>query len=373
MNVSKWAAWMHSGSENRVTRRRGAKAKSLRPRVERLEDRALMSAFANLVAYRPVTEYINHASYPIAEASETDSRLGPGIRINGDDDNANGVADLLDAAATSTENDLVRVDVNAAGGDFSLNWTDELRVWTSSAKTEPVVEDALYLAGGTRSWWVEYVSPVHSTAASLSLTVGAAADVATDSVVFHSFQSDVIVIGGNTQDPANVGDPRLGAFTMGLTLYQQGYDVHLYAHNQVQSSGQGAAFNEVKSAVLKRNVDSVAIFGYSWGGGATYELAAGLKADASLAGQYQLQYTAYIDGIRHGSISAETRLPPGTQYHDNIFQRRDWLLRGNSVTGAKNLNVTNTTWGRNLVHTTVDDHTMVQSIIVSNLSLKLIA
>jgi len=342
-----------------------------RPRLapERLEDRSLMAAFADLIAYRPVTEYINYANYPVAAAVETDPKAGPGIRVNGDDDNANGVADFSDAAATAAENDLVRVDVNASGGDFTLSWPDELRLWTTSTKTQAVTEGALYLAG-PRTWWVEYVGAAHSSAATLSLIVGAGADVAQDDVTFHSFQSDVIVIGGNSQNPANVGDPRLGVFTTGLTLYKQGYDVHLYSHDKVQSTGQGAAFNEVKSAVLKRNVDYVAILGYSWGGGATYELAAGLKADASLAGQFQLKYTASIDGIRHNTISAETRLPPSTLYHDNLFQRRDWLLRGNNVAGAVNLNVTSTAWGQSLVHTTIDDSAMVQSIIVSNLTTK---
>ena len=325
-------------------------------------------AVADLTAYRPVTEHINYANYKVPEASEMDSKLGPGIRVNGDDDNANGAVDFSELVATAAENDLVRVDVNASGGDFSLSWPDELRVWTASTKAEAFVEGAPYLEGA-RSLWVEYVSLTHSTSASLSLTVGAGA--AEDSVVFHSFESDVIVIGGNTQNPANVGDPRLGVFTTGLTLYQQGYDVHLYSHDQVQSTGFGAAFNEVRNAVQKRAVSNVAIFGYSWGGGATYELARGLNADASLTGK--VKYTAYIDGIRHGSISAETRKPLANVYHDNIYQRKDWLLKGNSVSGAANLNVTTTTWGKTLGHTTIDDHAMVQDRIVTNLKAQLTA
>jgi hypothetical protein len=349
-----------------VSSRRGT-----RLRLERLEDRSLMAAVADLVAFRPMTEYINYANYPVPATVESDPKLGPGIRFNGDDDNGGGVPDHMEPAATAAENDLVRVDVTASA-DFSLSWPDELKVWTASTKgvTNAVLEDALYMAG-PRTWWVEYVGPGHSTAATLTLTVGSGTDIAQDDVTFHSFQSDVIVIGGNTQNPANVGDPRLGVFTTGLTLYQQGYDVHLYSHDQVQSSGQGAAFNEIKSAVQKRNVDYVAIFGYSWGGGATYELSAGLKADASLTGQFELKYTAYIDGIRHGWISSETRFPPNSLYLDNLYQRKDWLLRGNSVANAANVNVTNTTWGKSLVHTTIDDHALVQSTIVNNLKAKL--
>jgi hypothetical protein len=350
-----WMSWFRGRGSPRSSGR-------CRLAVERLESRALLAAVADLVAYRPVTEFINYANYPVAAAAEDDPRTGPGIRLNGDDDIAKGVP----------ENDLVRVDVNAQGGNFTLNWSDELLVWTTSTKSAAIVEGAAYLPG-PRTLWVEYVAPGHSTTASLTLTVGQDADTATDSVRFHSFTSDVIVIGGNTQDPAVVGDPRLGVFTTGLTLYQQGYDVHLYSHDKIQSTGKGSAYDEIKSAVLQRNVDNVAILGYSWGGGATYELAAGLKADASLAGQFQLKYTAYIDGIQHYWIGSETRLPANSLYHDNLYQRKDWLLRGNSVAGAVNLNVTNTVWGRNLVHTTIDDSSMVQSIIVSNLTAKVLA
>jgi hypothetical protein len=179
-------------------------------------------------------------------------------------------------------------------------------------------------------------------------------------------------IGGFGDNPAEVGTPGLGIFNIGLSLYQQGYDVELYSHDQVNSNGTGAAYNEVVSAVTKRHVTSVAIVGFSWGGGAEYQLAAGLQANATLHGLYTLSYTAYIDGITHYSLSAEQRLPPGTAYHDNIYQRKDWLLKGNTVAGANNLNVTSTTWGSSMVHTTIDDSPMVQSIIIIDLSARVV-
>ena len=126
--------------------------------------------------------------------------------------------------------------------------------------------------------------------------------------------------------------------------------------------------------MVSRNVNYVAILGYSWGAGATYELAAGLSADPQLIGQYELKYTAYVDGIRHDSFfTAERRKPVATQYHDNIYQRRDWLLKGDSVTGANNLNVTSTSWGKSLVHTTIDDNSTVQLTLVTNLTTRLVA
>ena len=277
----------------------------------------------------------------------------------------------------SDDNDLVRVDVNLAssGNSLQVTWTGPLAVYTSPTKTIQLAFGAAVTAD--QHLWVEYASQTHTlgNSAELTLTAIEGAVAVTDTVAFHSFQSMVIAIGGNTQNPANFGDPRLGIFTVGGTLYQRGYDVQLFRHDQVSTSGQGAALNEVASGVLSRHVNFVAILGYSWGGGATYQLAAGLNANAQLTGKYELKYTAYVDGIRHDSIfsvGAERRLPVLTQYHDNIYQRRDWL-RGDSVAGANNLNVTKTSWGKSLVHTTIDDHSTVQQTLVNNLTTRLVA
>ncbi|HND55601.1 MAG TPA: hypothetical protein PLV92_24470, partial [Pirellulaceae bacterium] len=269
----------------------------------------------------------------------------------------------------------VRVDARGTGSTFNVSWTGSLAVWTTRTKTKSVSNGATVAAN--QSLWVEYVSRTHTTgtAATMTLAVSEASSqtTASDQVVFHSFQSEVIVIGGNTQDPRRVGDPNLGVFTIGATLYDRGYDVQLFAHSQVSSTGRGAAYDEVVSAVLNRNVDNVAILGYSWGGGATYELAAGLKANTSLAtAGYQLRYTAYIDAITHNSITAETRMPAGSKFHDNFYQRKDFWLKGNAVAGANNVNVTATTWGASLVHTTVDDSPTLQSLLVNSLVTRIV-
>lgn len=343
-------------------------------RLEALEDR-VVPATADLIAYRPVTDYFDYASYAVLNSQEESFTLGAGIRINGDDDNGNGVADYADSGPTGADdNDLVRVDLAASGTSttLTLTFTSNLKVWSTAAKDQEILSGASVWAA---SVWVEFVSTSHTTgsaSAVLTLTVSDATSSATDKVVFHSFKSVVIAIGGYSQDPASVGDPTLGVFTIATKLYQQGYDVHMYAHDQVSSSGAGAAYNEVVAAVTWRNVDYVAIYGFSWGGGATYELAKGLQANASIQGQYTLPYTAYIDAITHNSIGSERRLPAASQYHDNIYQRRDWLLRGNSVSGANNLNVTNTSWGKKLLHTTIDDNATVQGIIVTNLTSRVV-
>lgn len=363
----------------RLTRSRSSGRPARRPRrplVERLEDRSLLAAVADLVAYRPSTEYIDYALHAVPAAVEEDPKLGPGIRINGDDDNGNAQRDYLDAAtAAAGDNDLLRVDARASGTSFVVSWTGALAVWTSATKAAAVLNGSAVLAN--QPLWVEYVSQTHTAAANTTLTLTASdsttGTTAVDSVVLHSFQSVVIAIGGNSQDPRNFGDPRLGVFTLGGTLYESGYDVHLYSHDQIQTNGRGAAYNEVVSAVLNRNADNVAIIGYSWGGGATYDLSAALYANSSLApAGYRLQYTAYVDAIRHYSLSAETRKPVGTQSHDNFYQRRDWLLKGNSVAGANNINVTQTSWGQSLVHTTLDDNATLQILLVGNLKTRVL-
>lgn len=367
-SITRSARRLGFGFSQRQSRRQRQRTRT-KLTVERLECRALLSA--DLVAFRPVTEYIDYSKYAVAETVETDPRFGPGIRFNGDNDNGTGGADYLDTGPTPlADHDLVRVDVKGTGQAFAISYDNRLAVWTTQTKVQPVASGSAVQAN--QQLWVEYVSPVHGQA-TMTLTV----DQSTDSVVFHSFQSVVIAIGGRAQDPKYFGDPLLGTFTMAAQLYQQGYDVHMYRHDQIQSSsttiGQGAAYNEVVNGVLNRNVKYVAAFGYSWGGSATYELSKGLSLNSSLAGKYELTFTAYIDAITHNGLSAERRLPVGTKYHDNFYQRRDWLLRGDSVPGAnRNLNVTQTAWGARLTHTTIDDNFSLQNLLVESLKAKVL-
>jgi hypothetical protein len=369
--------WRLPGSVKPSALRGSNQLTQRRVRFERLERRDMMAADANLIAYRPITEYINYAQFAVPDAQETDPSRGPGIRINGDDDNRNGLPDYVDSTtAASGDFDLVRVDIRGTGTSFSVSWSGPLVLWSSLTKTESIPNGGQVLANQTV--WVEYASQTHSVGASASLALSAIDSVtnltAADQVVFHSFRSVVLAIGGNGQSPSNFGDSRLGVYTIGGNLYNQGYDVRLYAHDQVATNGLGAAYDEVVSAVLNRNVDSVAIYGYSWGGGATYDLSVALNKNAALApAGYRLAYTAYVDAIRHYSLGAETRKPIGTLVHDNFYQRKDWLLRGTSISGSNNVNVTQTTWGRSLTHTTIDDNATLQSLLINSLITRIVA
>lgn len=361
-----WKLWLPRPVSKRPTSQKRRLTALLR--VEALEDRAVPAVAADLIAYRPDTLYMG--SVQVADSQEEDYKLGAGIRINGDDDNNNGVADYNDTTPLAAkDNDLLRVDVSAVGTSASITFTDNLRVWTTQTKSAEILNGGAITSGTV---WIEYTKLAQTTGATsavIDLSVSDGGGTATDKLVLHSFQSIVIAIGGNGQDPASSGATSQSVFAIGANLYRQGYDVQLYRHDQVSSSGAGAAYDEVVRAVQSRNVDYVSIFGFSWGGGATYELAKGLQANTAIKSQYTLSYTAYIDAITHNSLSSERRLPPGTAYHDNIYQRRDWLLRGNSVTGANtNLNVTNTSWGKNLTHTTIDDNINVQNIIIDGVT-----
>jgi hypothetical protein len=154
-------------------------------------------------------------------------------------------------------------------------------------------------------------------------------------------------------------------FNVARDLYAMGYDVHMYDEDDVNSSGAGAAYDEVVRAVSQRGIGIVAIFGYSHGGGSTYDLAERLAINAGSIGAYSLPYTAYIDGIENDSdidIESERRLPFGSQYHVNYYQREDFFIRGNSVPGADvDVNVSNTSWGAGVQHTGIDDLAQVRS------------
>ena len=140
-----------------------------------------------------------------------------------------------------------------------------------------------------------------------------------------------------------------------------GYDVHMYDEDNVGSDGSGSVYNEVVRAIQSRGISVVAIFGYSHGGGSTHDLAQRLDSNRGSLGTFTFPYTAYIDGIRNSSdidITSETRLPPGTLYHVNYYQRNDLFIRGNSVSGANvDVNVSDT----GVVHTEIDDLETVRS------------
>jgi hypothetical protein len=327
-----------------------------------------------MTGFRPQSEAYGGPLQRAAVPRELQITPGVGIRLNGDDDDGDTVADFDDPSVAG-ENDLIEVVLTASpavapeGLEYVLaRVTGDVRVWEQSTKTTqllgPVDDVPLDFEGGPLTVWVEKPTAGVADLALQARQIGDQAIVAADTMHFYGFTSVVIALGGEGQVPA---DPPLepdnhGTFQVAIELYQRGYDVHMYDEDVVGSNGAGAAYNEVVSAVRDRGVSGVAIFGYSHGGGSTNDLAARLVDNAGTIGSFSIDFTAYVDGIDNDSdvdIGTETELPPSTNYHANYYENPGcglFQLCGGPIAGADfDLNVNTTAWGAGLGHFTIDD------------------
>lgn len=331
--------------------------------------------FGNLTAYRPRhgAAYFPFSKTAVPNASEVSSTLGPGIRINAPGD-----------ADSSGEDDLIEVLVQTTmpGVELALRRGDAaLRVWTTANKspgTEIVFTGdrtgALPLAGGTLTVFVEWAAAMHGEA-TLALEPLAAA-YALDTLRFHTFHSIVAALGGEGQVPSVPVDTNSGTFVVGIALYNAGYDVIMHDEDDVNASGAGPVFNKVVDAIENRMVDEVAIFGYSHGGGSTYDLAEKLDIERAGIGVFEIIVSSYVDSVGNNSdfdISQELRRPPSTGYHANHYQNgsfADFLLDGGPVPNSNpppmGLNVETTPWGAGSDHFAVDDFFEVRNYIETN-------
>lgn len=329
----------------------------------------------DLTVYRPQTEAYG-APFQRRAVPEAQEHLpGAGIRLNGDDDNGNGLADVTESSV-SGENDLIELRLQVSPAPAPTGWEYALvrsgpsvKAWYQSTKGVAALdgndEVVLAFAAPSLTLWIEGVAASAATLQLVARPRGGGTAVAADEVGLAPFTSVVIALGGENQSPSDPPDSNHGIFNIAANLYAMGYDVHMYDEDVVSSSGAGQAYDEVVRAVSQRGIGIVSMIGYSHGGGSTHDLAERLANNAGSIGTFSVPYTAYIDGIENDSdidLDAERRLPPGTQYHVNYYQRNDFFIRGNSVPGADlNLNVNSTPWGGSLQHTSVDDHPNVRS------------
>jgi hypothetical protein len=278
-------------------------------------------ACADLTAYRPQEtscSYSPFAKTAVPDQYECDPQRGPGIRIDGDKNNAN----------------LVEVDINVTGVNYILQRGDtNLRVWASANKGSEIVftnnqSSSLTSSLGSsvaRAVWVEWVGDRQGTS---TLTLKPASGTGPqDSLLFHTFHSIVISIGGETFGNNAQPNPSSSIWQVGSRLYDEGYDVYLHNEDDVAMDGSGAAYNEVYNAVHNEGVTQVAIFGYSHGGGDTYYLANRLNSDGTKIGTFTIAFTAYVDAIANDRLflgnydpNAEIRRPPGSAYHMNYYR-----------------------------------------------------
>jgi cysteine-rich repeat protein len=337
-----------------------------------------------LTAYRPQTEAYGSPFQRRAVPEAQEEVPGAGIRFNGDDDNGNGLADATDAAVAN-ENDLIELNVQLAPFPVPAGWeyavvrsAPNVKLWYQSAKGIAALDanDEVVLTPGSASFalWAEGVAAAPAAIQLVARPAGGGAAAAMDQVVLQPFTSVVIALGGENQTPDDPPASNDGMFNIAVNLHAMGYDVHMYDEDHVSSSGAGQAYDEVVRAVAQRGIGIVSIFGYSHGGGSTHDLAERLANNAGSIGTFTIPYTAYVDAIENDSdidIESERRLPPGTQYHVNYYQRNDFFIRGNSVSGANvNLNVNSTPWGGDLEHTGVDDHANVRNGVQDPLLLR---
>jgi hypothetical protein len=305
---------------------------------------------------------------------------GVGIRINGDDDNGNGLGDWTESNVVN-ENDLIEITLAVdpapapAGYRYVLSRSNAVvRVWAGAQKTFAMLDDnddvIVDFSGPTSTFWVESLGGADTTLRLEARRISGEV-VGADEARFSPFGSVVIALGGENQNPSDPPSSNHGMFQVARALYGMGYDVHMYDEDDVSSSGAGPVYDEVVRAVQGRGVAAVAIFGYSHGGGSTHDLCQRLDANRTSIGTFAIDYTAYVDGIRNSSdidINSETRRPQGSAYHVNYYQRADLFLRGNSVPGADvDVNVNNTPWGSGLTHGEIDDHVNVRTGVLDPL------
>lgn len=288
-----------------------------------LAQQALQDAYG-LTAYRPQhgTGYHPFARTAVPEAFEEHRFLGPGIRVNH--------ADELDP---EVEDDLIELVVTRPAADtaFVLERNDtSLSVWKTRRKlpqTEVAFTDtrSTALAFGEAhlmTLWVEWTGAAPASP-TLSLLALESHDVV-DRIVFHTFTGLVMALGGENQEPDHPVDMNHGTYRVATAIYERGWDVFMRDEDEVNSHGFGLVYDEVVNAIQNRSVRELAVFGYSHGGGSTYDLCALLDKRRRDIGTFSVRFTAYVDGIendRLDDIDAETKRPPASDFHLNFYQR----------------------------------------------------
>jgi hypothetical protein len=367
---------------------------------------------SNLTAYRPQSIqnsaspidapiYAPFIKKPVLEQHETSNALGPGIRVNLDDDNNNGMADRLEHGyEIPLENDLieVRVDRIPGQGDMALDAGGSLSLFFDHDKETPIPFDPvtfntepLPFVNDTITVFVEWIDSGHGTD-TLAL-VDVASSTNQDVVRFHTFRSLVVVFGGRSQNPedtdgdGSIGDPvgnsttnREGIFDLAQFHYDTGWDVMAFnSTNGNINAVISVAEQEIKNAYDFRLLDpfqggaGFAILGYSWGGGATHDLIESLFDDG-----YFPFFAVYLDAVTHGGLFAQDDWPEETFYLLNIYQTLPFQLGGAAIINPEEMSpfsdleeinvTTDPGWNANLDHFLIDDNPQVQQLIATRLN-----
>ena len=173
------------------------------------------------------------------------------------------------------------------------------------------------------------------------------------SIPFRTFNSVVTALSGETAFGGG-GPGTHGTYDICEDLYLNGYNVHYY--DEAQESRCIAEMNDQGNLC---EVNSIAVFGYSHGGGSTYRV-----VNSGLGG-LNLLYTGYIDAVNNSftlNPSSEERRPPGSPFHFNYYQTNGFLNGQPSVPVAdQELDLTATT-----DHSSIDnDATVINDLTAS--------
>jgi hypothetical protein len=308
---------------------------------------------------------------------------------------------LQTAEVLQKENDLIEVLVEAPAGMNNLvlqRSATDIFVYTSPQKGQPMSFDEttnrsfpLTFTNGKLTVYVEWIEPRHGTAdLHLVNVISPTQFLMLDSLKFHTFHSILVALGGKGSTPSYTlpkasnlnAATHDGIYSPAGELYRSGYDVYMYQSdgkssegvNNVEVDGTGAAYNEIVAAIKERAVDEVAIFGHSWGGGATYLISNALTNNAASIGTFSIKYTAYVDAaqfrVARLPVPAETRPPAGSAWHVNMYQRTDPTSTKGAPTvplaPGKGQNIDVFTWDALAKHTTIDNLIQVKNKIAND-------
>ncbi len=334
-----------------------------------------------LTAFRPQhgAGYAPFVRTRVPEEFEQHPELGPGIRVNAPGElDPSGEDDLVELAVGRALRDATLV-LERSGPELALWSTRDKQAGSALAFIGNRSAPLVFAGASPLTLWVEWGSatPGLATLRLRALEPGIEVDVELDRLLFHAFQGLVVALGGEGQTPQIPADPNHGTFLVGIDLYLRGYDVLMRDEDEVSATGAGPVFDEVVNAIQHRAVGALAIFGYSHGGGSTYDLCERLDTFRATIGSFTIAFTSYVDGVQNDSdvdLDRELRKPLTTGFHANHYQRgsfADFFLDGGPVPqsqpGSSGLDVETIFWGAGATHFLVDDFTEVRDFMRAEL------
>ncbi len=333
-----------------------------------------------MTAYRPLQSEGSYAPYQRTAVSDEEKvDPGVGIRINAQMEAPRNLIEVsLSVAGPATSGEtrfLLRREIAGSGASLAV-FTGSNRSGQLDFSQDTPNTTFEFQGSPPEAVWVEWQGESHGTSTlafevhpdDSDLTEGE--KLCEDEVLFQTFKSIVIALGGWGQNP-----PEGGAYDISVELYQFGYDAQMFNEDAVNSDGYGSVYDEIKNAVFEREVHNLALFGYSWGGGSTANLTELLNDEHQ--NEYALVFSGYIDAIQQPwpvfAPKAETRRPAGSQRHRNYYQKYDGgvaSLIGEATEDTPdddNINVTSAGWLDDnddpLDHWTIQDDHRVQAAI----------